>query len=256
MLNRKEEYIKMHNIETKLWWYKILYDLVFNNLKSFDKNVNILDAGCGTGGLIEFLYKKGFKNLTGFDVSDDAINFAKQKATIVSNGGGYIDIFQYNLLDKMNFKNTFDIIISNDTFYFFTFEEKKEILKNFYKILNKDGLVILNLPALNSFSGVHNEAVGIKNRYSKRDLNLFIDESYFYLKNVQFWPILLSPIIFFMRFIQRLKMKKSDYKIVSDLNLPPKLINSLLYYLTKFEISLNLRIPFASSMFIVLKVKK
>ena len=64
MLNKKEEYKKMSIVEQSHWWYKILHKLVLDTLIQHlpSKDSIILDAGCGSGGLINYLnlyeYKK------------------------------------------------------------------------------------------------------------------------------------------------------------------------------------------------------
>ncbi len=251
MLDRPEEYLKMNEVEEHLWWYKILHFLVYSNIKNLDKNIKILDAGCGTGGLLAYLYKKGFTNLTGFDLSQHAIDFANKR---LKDTG--ISLFQHNLIDPISQKDVFDLIISNDTFYYFSFEEQKQTLNHFHQKLNKNGLIILNLPALQAFSGIHDEAVGIRKRFTKEDLDLLIDEKLFKLKQITYWPLFLSPLIYLSRWIQRQKKKTGTYNVTSDVNLPPILINHILFFLTQFEVFFKLPIPFGSSMFVVLQVKK
>ena len=53
MLNRQQEYQKMSVVECNHWWYKTLHKLVLESLFEYipDKDSNILDAGCGSGGL-------------------------------------------------------------------------------------------------------------------------------------------------------------------------------------------------------------
>ena len=63
MLKNDQEYQQMYNAETNLWWYKILHEKVFDQIKRHSKNqeISLLDAGCGTGGLITFLKKNGYE---------------------------------------------------------------------------------------------------------------------------------------------------------------------------------------------------
>ena len=88
MLNRQQEYQKMSVVESNHWWYKTLHKLVLESLFEYipDKDSNILDAGCGSGGLITFLNSNKYKNIKGFDLSDDAVSLSKEKKLNVVHG--------------------------------------------------------------------------------------------------------------------------------------------------------------------------
>ena len=47
-----------------------LISIVSNKLKNKEKNIKILDIGCGEGFTIKLLQKKGFKNISGLDIVD------------------------------------------------------------------------------------------------------------------------------------------------------------------------------------------
>ena len=254
MLNRHEEYQKMNEVENTLWWYRCLHSLVTSNIQTLPKDTKILDAGCGTGGLLLYLHQKGYTNMTGFDLSQDAIHFAKSKLLPIDK---QIVLFQHNLVNPIDKGGEyFDVIISNDTLYYFSVEEQKKILIQFHHKLSKNGLVILNLPAFDVFSGIHDDAVGIRMRFSKKNLKAIVDPDLFDIVNLRYWPMLLSPIIYLVRLMQRRKKQSGNYEVVSDVNTPPKLINDALFFLTQFETFLDLPFSIGSSLFVILKTKK
>lgn len=81
MLTTKYEYEKMARVEQKLWWYRALHEMVFDVLQEYteDQSVRIIDAGCGTGGLMLYLKERGYSNIEGFDLSADAVEFCLQR---------------------------------------------------------------------------------------------------------------------------------------------------------------------------------
>lgn len=250
MLDRKHEYIKMADVEDKHWWYKNLNELVVNTVnKSENKEIKIVDAGCGTGGLLSTLKKQGFSNISGFDLSETGVEIGQKRS---------LNVQQSNItdIDKLYQPNTIDVITSNDTFYFFSPEQRLEITNKFYTLLKPNGLVILNLPALSAFRGIHDVSVGCTYRFNRQDIYTIFDPDKYELVRSVYWPFLLSPIIFFSRWTQRIRLALNpNTAIESDIDLPSNSINTLLYKLVRFE---NKWLPiklFASSLFLVMRKK-
>jgi SAM-dependent methyltransferase len=249
MIERKHEYVKMAAVEERLWWYKALHSLVYSHISDAfsEKLIKIADAGCGTGGMIKFLTGKGYQNIDGFDISEEAVGICKDAS---------LPVFHENIVNISNHYQlqSLDVIISNDTFYFITEAERKQLISDFYKLLRPNGIVLLNLPALNAFRGIHDISVGIGYRFSKKDIKKMIDKEEFSIQRVNYWPFFLSPIIYFSRFFQRIKLKMNkNIKIESDIDLPPDWINKLLFKLTRCENNIFRRKPFGSSLFLVLR---
>lgn len=249
MLDRSVEYQKMAEAETDFWWYKILHKMCIREIKkNFNsKNISIFDAGCGTGGLMQKLNTEGYPNVSGIDASDEAVEFCKKK-----NLNSEREVIQ-NISKILNDKK-FDVIICNDVMYFLTPKEQIQFMNDVYDKLNENGIAIINFPALKAFSGNHDMAVGITERFSKEMVKNLIIESNLKLKLFRFWPFSLSPIIFFTRLIQRKKAKLNSGELIkSDIEMPAKWINILLYWIVLFEISIFKFYPFGSSIFITLK---
>lgn len=251
MIGKSYEYTKMSEVESKHWWYKSLHDLTVKTLElRFKKNysqINILDAGCGTGGLMEILNKHGYKNLQGFDLSDHAVKIAQSKGLSVKIDD--LTTFEYQ-------EDFFDVIISHDTLCYFNNEEQKKVLIRFNHLLKKNGVLIMNVPALDVFSGIHDKAVGIKNRFNIPSIFDIINSDNFNIIERKYWPFSLSPIIFFIRTFQRFQLNfKKDIKIKSDIDLPSDVINNILYKVVSFENKFLVKKPFGSSLFLVLQKK-
>ena len=98
----------------------------------FNQKSSILDFGCGTGYLLDFLIKKKFRGTyTGIDLSKTAVQFTKKKYKNYKRYKFYnINILKHNLLDK------YDYVIINGTFNNNTGNNwywMKEILINLFK---------------------------------------------------------------------------------------------------------------------------
>lgn len=104
-----------------------LVELVLKELKS-DANKSILDIGSGSG-CIPITIKKKFNQakVTSVDISKDALEIAKQNATII---GTFINFQKLDFLERENWQllGVFDIIVSNPPYI--PFSEKESLDKN------------------------------------------------------------------------------------------------------------------------------
>lgn len=250
MLNNKTEYDKMAGAEQVHWWYSTLHGQVakaISNHFNGRRDIDILDAGCGTGGLMVYLQKQGYKQLKGFDVSQFAVEHCRQKG---------LDVVKLSLsyTGTVFLPATKDVIICCDALYFLEIEEQKKVLRDFYTRLKPGGLLILNLPALDVFTGTHDISVGIKKRYHHNRLGMMLPVGVF--KNgfsYRYWPVSLSPLIAFERYRQRRLMATGSYKTESDVSMPNSVVNGLLKLLLKAELNIPALFNFGSSLFVVVK---
>lgn len=238
--------------ETKLWWYNALHRLVLRSLAqaSVPYNAHILDAGCGTGGLLQKLQKKGYDQLQGIDLSSDAVEYCNQKGFSVVQD----DVSQ---VCRHFQPGSFDVVISNDVLCYFKGEEQLTVFSDLFSLLKENGFLIMNLPALKAFSGIHDLSVGLVHRFGPADLQQMIAPADVKLVRKRYWPFFLSPLIYQVRAIQRRKLRNDpQVKIESDVSVPPAPVNQLLYGLTRLELAIPPIYPFASSLFVVFQKVK
>jgi 2-polyprenyl-3-methyl-5-hydroxy-6-metoxy-1,4-benzoquinol methylase len=248
MLEKTNEYYKMAEVEGKLWWYQALHYKVLKTLKSsFNnrKDIRILDAGCGTGGLMQFLLDSGYSDLTGIDLSEIAVKFCKEKKLAVS-------LEDIRHLRKNHPDKTFDAIICNDVLCYLIEEDTIPVVVDLMKMLNPGGILIMNLPALKVFKGTHDIGVGLLRRYNTDKVKaLFKSIAKSRVKTV-FWPLFLSAVIALIRTWQRFSIKRNPkMKIESDVKMPNLIVNSIFLKLTKFEFNIISKAGWGSSIFVV-----
>lgn len=249
MIGKRHEYAAMAKAEKELWWYRSLHELTIKKIKaySFTPNARILDAGCGTGGMLAYLKSKGYTNIEGFDLSSDAIEYANEYTDLNVR---LLDILDS---DKAYEKNRFDIVISNDILCLLAEPQDKIALTKLLSLLKPGGVLIMNLPANNIFKGTHDKTLNVLRRYSKSKITSLVGESA-EIKESIYWPFTLSPLIFIVRFSQRIKMLfNKNENFLSDVKLPPAFLNKIFYGLISWENSFMKTKPWGSSVFVVMQ---
>lgn len=86
---------------------KYRYGMALRYIREMDKNINVLEVGCGEGTGLCLLHKTGFENLTGVEVSPERLLRAEDK---IPNTVILKEITPDSMLPFEN--RTFDLIIS------------------------------------------------------------------------------------------------------------------------------------------------
>lgn len=155
------------------------------------KESYLLEAGCGGGHITYFLWKSGFKNVYGFDVSSSGIEVAKTSFPEIRDRFFVHDAYNEKLPEC--FPKKYDLILSVEVVEHLFLPEL--YLKNIRIWLNDKSIVIITTPyhgyfknlliaILNKYDSHHNPLwdFGHIKFYSKNTL-------YTLLKNSGFQPI-------------------------------------------------------------------
>lgn len=131
--------------EPETWAHAYILPAIIKIIRELrlSSDAKILDAGCGEGYLIHELYKRGYKDAWGFDVSESGIKVAKENYRDISNR------FEVHNAYHTEFPNSFpkkdyDIILSVEVIEHMY--SPKEYLKNINFWLKKDGFLIITTP--------------------------------------------------------------------------------------------------------------
>ena len=250
MLNSSEEEFRvMYEAEEKLWWYRILHEKILAEIEikfGLNKDISILDIGCGTGGLLSFLQQNKYPNLQGIDYSDHSIRFSKLRN---------LNVKKVNIdnIDVMFQNQQFDVIICNDVFYCLDKTQIIKALRNIKSILKPNAIFLSNNNAFNIFYGTHDIAVGGKWRFTLKDFQDYTSNTSLKIQYHSYWTWVLSPLVLVIRISQQIQLKLGlidASKLVSDVSIPPNWLNETLYKFVKLEERFLKRGFFGSSLFL------
>ncbi len=117
--------------------------------ESKDKNLAILDIGCGLGQMLSHLKNIGFNDLFGIDINDESINYCKQKELNVTQVSDIRDF-------AIKSEKKFDRIIMSHVLEHIDKENIIDTLIHIKKYLLKDGGVfLLMVPNAQSHTGAY-----------------------------------------------------------------------------------------------------
>lgn len=110
------------------------YRFQFQDLLPKDKNAKILDIGCGSGFLVNFLVKEGYKNVLGIDNSPEQVEFGQSQN---------LPVIQAEAIEFLKENKGFDLIISTDVIEHLKKDEIIDFLERIYEALAENGYSII-----------------------------------------------------------------------------------------------------------------
>lgn len=105
-----------------------------------NKEIKILDAGCGIGGFVKVCIDSGYTHVEGIDISEDSVAVAHKAGLLQVKHG---DIFDYL---KQLTDNTLDVILCLDVIEHFQREDAIRLLHEIFRLLRKGGTIVLHVP--------------------------------------------------------------------------------------------------------------
>lgn len=211
---QKKEYYNIFSNEETHFYYTSVHKTIDALIKEYSKKKNpkILDAGCGTGGLLIKLQSIG--KIYGIDNSEHAIKLAKKR--------GLKNIKKGSVL-KIPFRpNTFDIVTCIDVLYHEQVTNDSEAIKEIFRVMKVGGVLILKLPAHNWLRGTHDKVVHTRHRYNLKEVKNLLMTGGFQIKKLSYSYLFLFPLVVLKRFLdQILKLGVSSEigRLPSNLNL-------------------------------------
>jgi len=157
------EYRRLYELEERMWWFRGMERISLALLRRYsaeDRPVRVLDAGCGTGGMLEPLARLG--SAVGIDRSPEALKFAHQR------GQPHLARADIGKLPFM--AASFDVVTSFDVLYHLDVDDDVAALREIARVLRPGGQLLIRVPANDSLRSSHDKAVHTRQRYGKQEL--------------------------------------------------------------------------------------
>ncbi|MGE3062441.1 MAG: class I SAM-dependent methyltransferase [bacterium] len=194
----------MKKTEDKHFWFVHKRRLINHFIGKYAKtdSLKVFDSGCGTGRDIY-----DFKDGIGMDISFNGLMLCGENCRMKVCGS----------VNEIPFKSSsFDVLLSMDVLQHEGVDEKNAV-REYSRVLKKNGIVILNLPAIDSIYSYHDFSVETRHRYSRMEIKRLL-KSDFEIMEMVFWNgIFFLPGVFSRTIISKLDsyVQKSDVSEVS-----------------------------------------
>jgi SAM-dependent methyltransferase len=235
----KSIYLKQIDNESKHWWFKARREILNIQIKKYStkKKMSILDFGSGSGTNIYMLSKYGEVDV--YEKDHKTSNFLKKKFN--RNG--------IKIIKKCFSKKKYDLILAADVIEHI--KNDKKIINNLNKILKKNGLIIVTVPAYQFLFSKKDQALKHFRRYNLNGLKKLFNSDFKTLKISYYNSLLFIPIataIIFFKLINHQFINEVEKK-------PNNILNYIFYSLFKLEkfILKYFNFPFGISIISVFK---
>jgi SAM-dependent methyltransferase len=217
-----DQYQLMYCQERAHWWYAGMRCISEKLLERFPPRSSagdaqqweILDAGCGTGGMTKVLGSRG--RVTGIDFSSEALRLAKLRRLpgLVRASVGELPFEA----------GRFDLVTCFDVLYHLNVDDDVAALSELRRVLRPGGVLHVRLPAYDWIRGAHDAAVHTRHRYSRRELREKLASAGFEVAHTSYANSLLFPLAPAKRLLER----GNGVGRVADLWQPPRSLNRML----------------------------
>lgn len=236
------EYAVMYEAEERFWWYvgmRRVWQGLFERLPRAPRDLDILDAGCGTG--INLTWLERFGRVTGLDISDEALRFCATRR-------GSSERLVAGSITALPFADaSFDRVTAFDSVC--QVDDDRAALAEIHRVLRPGGFVFLNLPAFEWLRSEHDAAVHLRHRYTRPELRAKLSGAGFARPVITYANALLFPAAAAVRLARRGHAHDS-VSARSDLRPLPAPINAILTAALSIEALLlrSLAFPFGLSL--------
>ncbi len=237
----RSEYEIMFRVEDTHWWYRALHRLIRTSLDCELpgwREASILDAGCGTGAILEQLGNP--QRNVGVDLSPEAIAFCRQR------GLHKITVSDVGALPFSD--ASFDAVICSSVLYHEWVTDVGKALRELRRVVRPGGLLLVNLPAYRFLHSAHDDAVFTARRFTRSEVRRLLGTNGLEIRYLTYWTTLLFPAAFVARTLGGSSTGR-DFEAETRSILK----NRLLWKVMSFELSLLrwVSLPFGVALFAV-----
>jgi len=235
-----DDFRSLAEVEDSMWYFHALNRRMLLPLTELTKkNATVLDAGCGTGGLIKALQGVGAAwTIKGLDYSPVACSYARERTSVPIEEGS---------IEALPFGDgQFDVVLTADVIS--QIDDASVALAEFRRVLKSGGILAINVAAYNWMRSYHDDFMDTRHRFRRSELVNLLRQAGFKVTFSSYANMLIFPMIFARRKIFVPRHPTSDVKPY------PPLIEAFCGSMAALEhllLRIGIKLPVGNSVFIV-----
>lgn len=184
--------------EDRHWWYRGRRRIVCDELAQLPTGptMRVLDAGCGSGRLLDEL--RGYGHVTGLDLNPDSVEIARSR--------GHEDVVQGPVEQLPWEDETFDLVISLDMVEHTA--DDRVTLRELRRVTRQGGLFLMTVPALRALWSSHDVFNNHHRRYDRKMMRALAAETGWRIERMTYFNSLLLPPAAAVRLLQRMRHRE------------------------------------------------
>lgn len=196
---RSEDYAHLYALEENFWWFEGMREItsvLLDPARLPAGKIDILDAGCGTGGMLTWLgrYAASGGSLAGIDLSSTALDFCRERE--------HRYLAQASVTDLPFADSAFDLVTSFDVLVQVPGEgEDERAMREMYRVLRPGGIAFVRAAAYEWMRSGHDEALGTQRRYTLGLLKGRMERAGFRITRATYANSLLLPAAMVRRLV-------------------------------------------------------
>jgi SAM-dependent methyltransferase len=231
----------MFQLEDSYWWFEGSMQFILSVLSDVRARgtARILDAGCGTGGLLKRLADR---KAWGIEIASEGIGLCRRR--------GLNNVLQASTTALPFRSESFDVVLSIDVIVHQWVPDDVRALREMHRVLVPGGFVLLQVAAYRALWSAHDVATLTRHRYTCQELADKMERAGFEVVRITYRNTLLSPLAVLIKLLRR---ARADTATRGDLVRLPRLIDRTLFGLLTLEnyVARHVRLPFGVSVFCV-----
>jgi ubiquinone/menaquinone biosynthesis C-methylase UbiE len=240
----KELFDSVAALQNEHWWFKARKSFAMEALRQgpAGKAGPILDIGCGSGVMIDFLKDYG-KPVIGIDYSEYALKLCAV---------GVHGVLARGTVEHLPFKdNSFGLVTSFEVLYHKQVGDDDKVIREIYRVCKKGGRILIIDSAFDFLKSKHDDFAHGVRRYTVKELSGKLKMAGFVMRKSSYLYMSIFPILCVVRAFKNIFIPKD--KPSCDLHRAPAFINNMMIRVLRLEAVLlrKIALPFGVSVLCV-----
>ncbi|HEX3142796.1 MAG TPA: class I SAM-dependent methyltransferase, partial [Pyrinomonadaceae bacterium] len=173
-----QDYAYLYELEESFWWFagmRAITSTLLDPILSRGVDRRVLDAGCGTGGMMAQLTRyASAQNIVGIDFSETALRFCLQRQEQM--------VARASVSELPFADSTFDLITNFDVLQHVPDGKDASAIAEFYRVLRPGGIAFIRVAAYQWMRSGHDDAIAVRRRYDLPQLSAHLRNAGFIIR--------------------------------------------------------------------------